>query len=340
MAAQNREGPDHLTLFDQLQDDPTAFHIFLAFRVMEAAYPDAPPLGRSRRPQEDRMRLEQEPSLSFEPSSIARVSAAQGSTPGRFVAYPFGLFGPQGPLPAHLTEYARDRKRQHRDTTFYAFANMLTHRVTGLIYRAWTTGNPAAAFDRGQGSDLDRKVAAVSGHLGPGLSDRDSMPDLARRHFAGLLAPGPRHPGGLVAMVAAFFGASVRISEFVGSWLPLDPADRWQLGSRAGLGHNTSIGNRVWSRSAKFRIHIGPMSLADYSARLPGSDSMRRLTAIVNSYVGQTLDWDVNLILRGDEVPAAQLGGNTRLGHTSWLGGRPDGSDAEDVIFSPAPEPV
>ena len=37
------------------------------------------------------------------------------------------------------------------------------------------------------------------------------------------------------------------------------------------------------------------------------------------SYIGDTLDWDVQLILKGDEVPRAMLGGTTRLGQTSWV---------------------
>ena len=42
------------------------------------------------------------------------------------------------------------------------------------------------------------KAAFIAGADIKELRNRDAMPDLARRHFAGLLASGPRHPEGLV----------------------------------------------------------------------------------------------------------------------------------------------
>ena len=43
----------------------------------------------------------------------------------------------------------------------------------------------------------------------------------------------------------------------------------------------------------------------------------------------------MNLILRGDEVPQAMLGADTRLGQTSWIGTRPDQTDAADLFLAP-----
>jgi len=59
----------------------------------------------------------------------------------------------------------------------------------------------------------------------------------------------------------------------------------------------------------------------------------------VRSYAGDVLDWDVNLVLAGDQVPRASLGGRTRLGHTSWIGSRPDPDakrpDVSDLYLYP-----
>jgi len=335
MASDERAGPDRLTHLARLADNPHSFHIFHALRVIEAAYPQAPRLGESRRPSQDRVRLGQEAELAFPPSTIAAFEMPHGESPGRLTNRFFGLFGPHGPLPLHLTEYARDRERNHRDPTFVAFANMLTHRLMGLLYRAWAAGQPAPSFDRPKNDPVQRKIAAISGHLGKGLSDRDAMPDLAKRFFAGHLSLGSRNPEGLVAVLSAFFRVPVRVRQFVGSWLDLEPDDRWHLGARAGLGQATSIGQRVWSRSAKFRVLIGPLSLPDYQRLLPGGDSLTRVEAIVRNYVGDTLDWDVNLILKRAEVPRARLGGETRLGHTSWIGGRSAPGDADDLCIVP-----
>lgn len=65
--------------------------------------------------------------------------------------------------------------------------------------------------------------------------------------------------------------------------------------------------------------------------------SLERLEAIVRNYVGDALDWDVNLILRAADVPRVALGGaNAALGQTTWVGLRRDaGRDASDLYLSP-----
>ena len=336
MATGERARAPDLTHYAQLQADPTRFHLFQALRVIEAQHPDRPRLGQSRRAAQDAVRLGQEAELAFPTSTIADFRAEPGR-PAVLTNRAFGLFGPMGPLPLHLTEYARERRRNFRDTTFIAFANTFTHRLMSLFYRAWAAGQPAPSFDRPGEDPFERKVAALSGHYGKGLTGRDLMPDLAKRFFAGHLASGPKTAEGLVSLLQAFFEAPVHLQQFVGAWLDLEPDDRWQLGSPARLGQSTSIGSRVWSRAAKFRILIGPLSLEDYRRFLPGQGAIERLEAVVRNFLGDALDWDVNVILRAAEVPRVALGGaNAALGHTTWLGLRRNQSrDAGDLHLSP-----
>ncbi len=338
MATRNGPRTDDLSLYDDLKARPEEHHFFQALRVLEAHHADAPRLGESRRPRQDRVRLGQEAELAFPPSTIAAFTDGKGPAPGTLTNRFFGFFGPQGPLPLHLTEYARDRLRNHRDRTFVAFADMLTHRLASLFYRAWASAQPAISFDR-KDDPLSRKVAAIAGYHGDHLHGRDDMPDKARRYFAGHLASGPRTAEGLTAMLEGFFGVPVTVEQFVGTWLELEPDDTWQLGKGGGLGRATSIGDRVWSRASKFRLRIGPLSMLDYERLLPGGDSLDRLTSVVRNYVGDQLDWDVNLILDGEDVPRAALGGTTRLGQTSWVEARrdPDAARpaAEDLYLYP-----
>jgi type VI secretion system protein ImpH len=169
MDAPDRPAASDLTPLGRLTARPTQHHIFLALRILEAAYPDAPPLGQSRRPREDRVRLGQTPRMAFPPSTIDAFKPARGDKPARLSNLFFGLFGPNGPLPLHLTEYARERQTSYRDPTFTAFADMLTHRLMSLLYRAWVTGQPAAAFDRPGKGRIDGRIAALAGHAGRGL---------------------------------------------------------------------------------------------------------------------------------------------------------------------------
>ena len=334
MATGGGTGSDDLTHYAQLRADPTKFHLFQALRVIEAEHSDMPRLGTSRRAAQDKVRLGQEAELAFPTSTIADF---QAGSPAVLTNRAFGLFGPMGPLPLHLTEYARERRRNFRDTTFIAFANTFTHRLMSLFYRAWAAGQPAPSFDRPDQDPFERKVAAISGFYGKGLAKRDLMPDMAKRYFAGHLASGTKTAEGLVSVLQSFFDAPVHLQQFVGAWLDLEPDDRWQLGRPAGLGRSTSIGTRVWSRASKFRILVGPLSLTDYRRFLPGQGAIERLEAIVRNFAGDALDWDVNVILRAADVPRVALGGvNAALGHTTWVGVRRDNArDADDLYLSP-----
>ncbi len=336
MEAGRRPGSDDLTQYARLVRNPGEHHLFLALRILEAHHADRPRLGQSRRPRQDAVRLGQDPEMSFPRTTISSFGTERRSGRQRLANLAFGLFGPNGPLPLHLTEYALERRRKHRDTAFVAFADMLTHRLMSLFYRAWTTAQPAPAFDRPDADPYARKVAALAGLDGAALAGRDAMPDLAKLHFVGHLSAGPKPAEALVAMISAFFSAPVRLQQFVGTWLDLEPDDRWQLGQPAGLGRSTSIGTRVFTRSAKFRLRIGPLRLADFKRLLPGKGSLERLESIVRNHVGDALDWDVNLVLKAEDVPRSALDGTTALGHTSWLGTRrEDARDAGDLFLAP-----
>lgn len=338
MASQERTAGPDLTRLAALTEAPEKFNIFQALRLIEAAHPDRPRLGASRRPSEDPVRLAQAADLAFPPSTIKSFAKDEAGVP-RLTQLAFGLFGPNGPLPLHMTEFARDRQRNMDDPTMVAFADMFHHRMLSLLYRAWASGQPAASFDRPDDDGFGRKVAMLAGFGGDALGGRDAMPDVAKKHFAGLLAASPRSEAGLTAIIAQLFETPVEVESFVGSWLHLEPGDRGQLGS-AALGGGASLGEKTWSRSASFRLRIGPMSLAEYQRLFPGTPGFKRLAAIIRTYVGDTLEWDANLILRSDHVPPSVLGQATMLGRTSWIGERP-ARDADDLsLLQPCQHPL
>jgi len=60
----------------------------------------------------------------------------------------FGLLGPNGPLPIHVTEYARHRLRHAGDATLSRFLDLFNHRFLALFYRAWAQAQPHVNRDR------------------------------------------------------------------------------------------------------------------------------------------------------------------------------------------------
>lgn len=60
----------------------------------------------------------------------------------------FGMLGPNGPLPLHLTEYARSRSIHAGDQTLVRFLDIFHHRFMALFYRAWAQAQPTVSLDR------------------------------------------------------------------------------------------------------------------------------------------------------------------------------------------------
>lgn len=334
MASSDRTAADAVALFEALRQRPYAFHVFQALRRLECAYQELPRLGKSTRLSDDPLRLTQEPSLAFAPSTLAAFKPGNKQHPPRLSEYFLGLFGPQGPLPLHLTEYARDRVRHHGDRTFIGFADIFHHRMLCLFYRAWADAQPTVSFDR---PETDRFKVYVGASLGlgmPSLWNRDATPDWAKLHYSGRLAGQTRNAEGLQAILGDFFNLPAVVESFIGHWLPLSESSQCRLGETpetGSLGMTAVIGERVWDCQYKFRITIGPMGLEDFQRFLPGGDSLRRLVAWVRNYIGDELLWDFNPILRKEEVPPLVLGEGTRLGWTTWLTSQPLERDADDL---------
>lgn len=104
------------------------------------------PIGKARRPQAEPFRLGQQPSLAFAPREIASVGDANGRLKVRL--FGLGMLGPNGPLPIHVTEIARDREESRRDPTLGNFLDIFHHRYLTLLYRAWASAQAAAGLDR------------------------------------------------------------------------------------------------------------------------------------------------------------------------------------------------
>ncbi len=332
----SRSAAPDVDLLKALEAAPFEHGFLQAVRRLESLNPDKPRIGYSLRPKEDPIRLGQEPYLAFAPATLAGLAPSNDIRPARLDVRFFGLFGPNGPLPLHLTEYARERMRNADDPTLARFADIFHHRLLTLFYRAWAAAQPAVSMDRPEADRFGTYVATLFGLGMPSLAARDALPDLAKLHYAGHLACQSRHADGLEQMLADFFKLSVRIVEFIGEWLTLAEEYRWRLGDTpetGALGLTTVVGERVWERHQKFRIVIGPVGFADYQRLLPGGDALRRLRALVRNYVGEEFNWDLNLLLRKEEVPTVELGSLGQLGWTTWLDTEGREQDADDLLL-------
>jgi type VI secretion system protein ImpH len=354
MADTDRTSSRSVNLIEQLEAEPYAFDFFQAIRRLDCAHPDKPQTGHSPRAADDPVRFGQDASMAFAPATLHAVERETGRPP-RLIQRFLGLLGAQGPLPLHMTEYIRDRVRNSDDYSLQRFLDVFHHRMVSFFYRAWARVRPTVSFDNPVADRFGDYIGSVFGMGMRSLTKRDALPDLPKRHFAGLMGCQTRHAEGLLAILSGYFQLPVEVQEFVGQWIEL-PADcRCLLGqSSASLGVNTTVGSHVWDCQQKFRVTFGPLSLDDYYRMLPGGYSvdattgevqpmshagefsedgqasqggrrvssgisLERLTAAVRGYVGDHLQWDLQLFLRKEELPPLGLGIVGHLGWSSWV---------------------
>jgi type VI secretion system protein ImpH len=327
---------DPVTVMQELEAHYASFEFYAALRRIECAYAALPRLGKSARAVDDPVRLGQVPSMAFAPSMFAE---AQRGADGRLWlgGVFFGLFGPNGPLPLHLTEYAHDRRHNFRDFTLTRFADVFHHRMLCLFYRGWADAQPTVQYDRPAADRFRAYVGALAGVGQLALLNRDDMPDATKFHHAGRLSAQVRNPEGLRTILEDFFHERVQIQEFRGEWMRLADEDQLCLGVAplvGTLGVSSMLGEYVWGAQWRFRIVLGAMPFRAFERFLPGSLAQRQLAAIVRNYVGGELNWDLQLCLEQLEVPGISLGQSGRLGWTSWLGSRHAEQDADDVILA------
>lgn len=323
----------------ELEAEPWGFDFHAAMRRVDCAFPDRPQSGHASRPAEEPVRVGQDPTLAFAPAQLQAFRQPSPERPGRLRVAFFGLFGPQGPLPLHLTEHARDRMRGVGDRTFAAFVDMFQHRMFMLLHRAWAASQPTVRQDRPDSNPFARYIGALCGLGSPALLGRDALPDHAKLQFVGRLMHPARNAQGLGAMIGRYFGLPTQIEEFAAGWLELPPENRWRLGHSAEvsqLGKTSIVGTRVFGRAHKFRVVLGPLERADFQSLLPGTARLEALAHLVRAYTGDELAWDVRLVLRPEERRQLALGRSSRLGYDTWLGNdHQAGVGTEELVIEP-----
>jgi type VI secretion system protein ImpH len=336
---ESRQQTDRVSFFARLARAPWEFDFFQAMRRIECLFPRLSRLGKAVRPAEEPVRLAQEPSLGFAPSTLASCQEQPQGLPPRLEQRFFGLMGPNGPLPLHLTEHAISRQTQYGDRTFGRFLDVVHHRMLLLFYRAWADAQPTVRADRPAEDRFAFYLGAVAGWSTPHLRKRDAVPDVAKIFFAGNFVQPRRNAEALERMLNEYFKLPVQVEQFVASWLELPEDQCSQLGRADGeglqLGKGVVIGRRVCDVQSKVRIRIGPMELSRYERFLPGRPDLLALRDWLRDWLGFEFDCEVVPMLAREEVKGVCLSSAGKLGWTSWLGEWRKPHHAEDLVLEP-----
>ncbi|MGA7802253.1 MAG: type VI secretion system baseplate subunit TssG [Gammaproteobacteria bacterium] len=358
MAGTSRRTADSLA--DQLFREPYRFDFFQAVRILEALGRERSAADRSAArmavghdfaPGQETVRFRALPSRSFPASTISALAHGTGQgdeptlAPEMTVSF-MGLVGPGGVLPEHYTDLLLRRLRL-KDHALRDFLDLFNHRTISLFYRAWLKYR--FPFNHKQpGDEEDAFALALKCLTGMGsehMAERTIAADETFLFYSGRMANRVRPAEGLAKLLSDCFGVPVSVEQFQGHWLTVEDEERTVLPSgpvRSGyynrLGVDSILGDRVWDVQSRFRLRIGPLGRKAFAALLPTGETLAELCAVTRTYVGPELDYDVQLVLAGEEVPPCRLQGGgmegAALGWSSWLAGGRDG-DAGDACFQP-----
>jgi len=270
--------------------EPYPMDFFSLGRLIECGYRSMPRIGASQRPSEDAARFCQEPSLAFAPTTVASFKS-YGSVPvGRVFVCFMGMLGPNGPMPLHLTDFARDRERNHDDPTMARFLDVFNHRMVSLFYRAWAATQMTTNFDRA------------------------TWPERGAPVGSGQAEPTARPGADPAAGAAAELGEAAS-----GSW---SNEDRYAMYVGALLG--------IGQRSLRRRDAAPDVAKLYYSGRLgagvKNAEGLRALLeeyfeipARVDEFVGSWLDMPERYWCRlGESRDSGMLGVNAVAGARTW----------------------
>jgi type VI secretion system protein ImpH len=338
-------------VIEQLLRDPQQFGFFQAVRLLERWLATPEGLGK--------LNFRNSISLSFPSSEVESllVHRHQDADPAidpegpegieRIDLTPafMGLLGVTGTLPLHYTESLAQRELYQKDHAARAFMDVFSHRAVMLFYQAWKKHRLHIQYEGDRRQRFMPMVLALAGIGQKSLrermqADRTGLADEALAFYAGTLQQRTLSARQLQQVLQGYLDVPVRIDQFVGRWYTLPETGRHYLGrpGGGGLGQSAMLGERVWQRDLRLRIVLGPLDHARFRRFLPGAPGALALRELLTLMNGVSLEFEVNLQLRQDDVRGSALTSTrapteARLGWDTFLQTRPANEDRADVRY-------
>lgn len=331
---------------EHLYANPQAFNFFQAVRLLDTinhekvAYKPnwkQHPVGYDTTQKKETVRFKIDPSLKYPDGHITTLQEAE-INPAKNSLHPavahisfMGLTGPSGVLPMHYSELILEQNR-NKDYAMRDFFDLFNHRTVSLHYRGWEKYRVQYNFERvrREGQQTDNFSKLLKSLTGLTQTNQHVVTDDSLLFYAGHFAQKRRSAASLESVLSDYFAVPVKLEQFIGSWNRLQDSECTRTPSKDiphgqfnRLGKDTIIGKRVWYSQGKFRLQLGPLSQTQFKQFLPGSDGLKKLKQITDTYISPELNYDIQLISEEQNIPQCQLASNSppRLGYFTWLRG-------------------
>lgn len=318
------------TLVELLERDPGRFEPVTAFRVAQSAIGD----------EDSYLDIASHTGVSPAPLPIGgfRHKGKHASLRSAFA----GLTGPLGSMPAAYDELIL-REERNKSGGLARFFDLFSARMAELFADAAEKYRIARRLRWGQRREDNGFIKALSALTGFGtrkLQEKNGVDEDAILRFSGFFAARNRNAVNLRAIVGEYSGLPVEIELFRGRWLTIQEHERSRMGSPQGaqLGVNATAGSAIHDFSGGFRIVVGPVAYKDYLRLAPGGAEITKIFDLARLYVGSALDFDIQVILRREDIPFCRLGSDSvdglpRLGWNSWARVAPAKADSGDAVI-------
>jgi len=344
-------------VIERLFAQPHRFQYFQAVRLLELWFKRHGKTGAGAVARH--LRFQNSTRLSFPPSELEAMQAdPPEAVPGR--AHPegtdaprlqyiritpafMGLLGGSGALPAHYTERIAGQVLHEKDEGPRAFLDTFSNRSLALFYEAWRKYRLELKY-QADGRDAFLPLLLSLAGLGPQALRRrfvdeghGELLDESIGYFGTSIRHKPASSVQIGRVLSEYFGEQVRAEQFVGRWYDVPEDQQSRLGAGAALlGAGAIAGTRVWQRDLRMRIVVGPLARSRFDAFLPGGKAARALASMLSMMTGVTLEYEIQLVLRGEDVRGTALAlgdGAGRLGWDSFMVTKGESLDRNDVRY-------
>jgi type VI secretion system protein ImpH len=323
------EDPRYTALTALMKAEPWTFDFFRAVWLLERIRSGRRRVGFFHEPTREVVRFGVHQSLAFPASSIQSLDPEKPDW--KMLVNFIGMTGPLGVLPRLYTVAVQDRMRV-KDFTLRDFLDMFNHRATSLFYRAWTKYRLPVRYPIGMDDQMSLAFMSLVGLGTSGLGKRMEVEDETFVWFSGLFGLQTRSAVALEQILEDYFQVPADVVQFVGAWCPLvgdstctltedeDPSEQ--------LGCGAVVGDEVFDHQARVRVRLGPLTIEQYRRFLPGESGYRRLRQLTRFFSRDQMDFEVQLVLRRDDVPYCHLADEpeeeqVQLGWTTWMKNHP-----------------
>jgi len=311
MAGKNRRSnPDIARLIeDNLLKNASKFSFFQILRLLYFAIQSSQETSADN-DKDVCIRMTPSLELSFPPSDIKHVEKIVDNPFFKYsiTANFLGLYGTSTPLPIFYTQELMDDDTEGLSVT-RDFINIFNQRMYDLLYDTWKKYRIDIQVVEHNDTTYIERLSCLLG-LGE-TRFRNSIHDIQELfRYIGLFSQFKNSQSGLVSILRdSFEGIPISILPCIKRKVSIQDDQKFYLGTNnAIIGQSSFIGVEFEDYIGKFRIQIGSVNAKQYRSFFPGKKRYKKLVHLVNHYLSEPLDYDLDVILEENAATKINLG--------------------------------